>query len=733
MNNILHTDFPASVWEQSTVIGNGYSGMSVYGTVAEERISLNEESVWAGGPMNTKVENYAGKIEKLRELFLQDREYDANQLALQTMSDCFNNIQAYEYAGNIFVSLHDDGECSDYRRDIDLVNGTAEISYKKDGAEWKRRYFASYPAGLLCARFSSAVSFGAVIRFERPFTLDCAVSKDSISATCKTAVGDNRFSVNSRIVTDGISSSDGNRITVSKASFIEIYTAVFTDFKGNNLPSVIKERLTRADRGWNALEKEHVADFSSLMLRSSIDLGSIPEVEKLSVGKRIERLRQYPTAEDPSLFALYWQFGKYLLVSSSRPGTLPANLQGVWSEGLKPEWNSDYHTNINLQMNYWHAEEANLTECVSPLFYYMNNFLYPAGKRVAEENYGKKGIVIHHLSDIYGFAATADGLWGIWPLGGAWLAYHMWEHYLFTRDKDFLKNIAYRFIKGCADFFVDYMFEGPDGYVYSGPSTSPENRYFVNVNGERKEGYLAVSPTMDIEIIGGLLDFYCECEKILNIDTEAAARAAEIRKKMPPLRIGKHGQLMEWQKDYDEQEPGHRHVSHAFALYPGNEINESTPELMKALEVTFERRLSQGGAHTGWSRAWLINLFARMRHPDDVYEHLRLLLTKSTLPNLFDTHPPFQIDGNFGGAAGIGEMLLQSHDGCIRLLPACSEKFSGSFSGFRARGGVTVSAKWENGSVNYLEIIPDFPGEYKIQVPGSEAFTVRAEGKTRVI
>lgn len=420
------------------------------------------------------------------------------------------------------------------------------------------------------------------------------------------------------------------------------------------------------------------------------------------------------------------------MISSSRKGTLPANLQGVWSCGLTPPWNSDYHTNINLQMNYWQAEQVGLSDCTLPLFDYMNNYLLPGGERVARENYGVGGMVVHHLSDIYCFAAPADGLWGMWPLGGAWLAYHMWEHYLYTLDTDFLKNTAYRYIRACADFFMDYLFEGNDGYLHSGPSTSPENRYLVDVDGVKREVYLAISPAMDVEIIGGLLDFYVECEKILDIDGISAKRAAEIRAKLPPLRVGKHGQLMEWQKDYEEAEPGHRHISHAFGLYPSAQITRDTPELYRAIEVTLERRLARGGGHTGWSRAWLINLFARLRNSDKAYENVKLLFTKSTLPNLFDNHPPFQIDGNFGGGAGICEMLLQSHEGMLSVLPAFPKNISGSFTGFRARGGVTVSAAWENGRVTYLELTPDRAGTYKVELPERGIFEVYANGRTVV-
>ncbi len=732
-NTLLHTDYPAPDWEQSTVVGNGHSGMSIFGTVAVERISLNEESIWSGGPMNTKVESYADKIEHIRRLFLEGHEYEADRWAAENMSDCFNRIKSYEYAGELGIQLHDDDICDAYRRDIDLENGVASVSYRKNGVSWRREYFASYPAGLLCARFTADDSFDAKIRYTRENIIKLDVRGADIIADCKTAEGENRFTVFVKILTDGDSQSAGDHIHITGATHIELYTAVFTAFKFDDIRSAAAAVMLRADRGWDTLQSEHTADFSSMMKRSEICFDGDPALDELSVGERINRLRENPECEDPALLSLYWQFGKYLLISSSRPGTLPANLQGVWSIGLTSPWNADYHTNINLQMNYWQAEEANISECTTALFDYMNAYLLPGGERVARENYGMHGMVVHHLSDIYCFAAAADGLWGLWPLGGAWLAYHMWEHYLYTCDIDFLKNTAYRYIKSCADFFMDYLFDGGDGYLYSGPSTSPENRYLVDVNGERREVFLAVSPTMDIEIIGGLLDFYCTCEELLGIDPASAKRAAEIRAKLPPLKIGKHGQLMEWLNDYDEAEPGHRHISHGFGLYPAAQITRNTPELFRAIEVTLDRRLARGGGHTGWSRAWLINMFARLRKPDRAYENVRLLFTKSTLPNLFDTHPPFQIDGNFGGAAGIGEMVMQSHEGFISILPALPAHVSGSFEGLRARGGVTVSAVWKNGKVIRLELTPDKAGTIKVELPGCGVMEVYADGKTVVV
>lgn len=724
---VLHLTNPAENWENASPVGCGSAGLMVFGGVDSDRLVMNEESIWSGGPVDTKVEGYADKIKYVRQLFLEDREEEADAWVTENMGDCFNRIKSYEYAGAINVKLHDDGECENYARDLDLINGILNVSYDKNGAHYKREFFASYPARLLCAKYSASEKFTATLSYSREYIVSLTYRPDYIIADCKTKFGDNRFNVTAKIVTDGNAYVVGSGVTVKDAGFIEIYIGIVTSFKFDDLKSASAAILAKAEKGWDELKKEHVDDFSAIMSRSDISFDG-DALDNLSIKERLDRLKNDPDAKDYTLMSLYWQFAKYLLAGSSRPGTLPANLQGVWADGLTPPWSSDYHTNINLQMNYWHAEEANITECTSALFDYMNNYLLPGGKKVARENYNTRGLVVHHLSNIYGFAAAADGLWGLWPLGGAWLAYHMWEHYLYTGDVDFLKNTAYTFIRECAEFFIDNMFEGKDGYMHTGPSTSPENRYYKDVNGEKKSVYLAISPTMDVEIVGGLFDFYAKTEDILGICPENAVKVRELRAKMPPLRVGKRGQLMEWLKDYDETEPGHRHISHAFALYPSAEINHSTPELFAAIEKTLELRLASGGGHTGWSRAWLINLFARLGKGDKACENVRALFTRSTLPNLFDTHPPFQIDGNFGGGAGIGEMVMQSHEGYIAIIPAVPEGLSGSFTGLKARGDVTVSAEWKNGKVTSLKLYSDKDCNVKVKLPQSDVKEVALKG-----
>ena len=733
-NHIIHLTNFANAWNNATPVGNGSAGMMVHGGVACDKITLNEETVWGNDPQIPSYDGMPEKIARLRKMFLEGKTVEANE-EIDRMIGKYVRIKSYEYAGELLVSLHADDECEDYVRDLDLMRGVCHVAYRKDGVAYSREYFASMKNGLLAARYTASAPFEASLSFCRENILSLDADKNTISVTAVTAYGEHKFTVKTKIVTDGASEAVEGGICIKSAGSIEIYTAICTEFNYSNYLQKADEMLAAAECGWDAMIDESCEIFTSFMNRSEVVFEGCNEgVESLPLPDRLERLKNDPDAEDAGLISLYWDFGKYLLVSSSAPRALfPANLQGVWSTGLVSPWSADYHTNINLQMNYWQAEQAGLGDCTKPLFRYMNNYLLPGGKKVAREIYGTRGTVVHHLSDIYEFANIADGPWGLWPLGAAWMAYHMWEHYLYTRDKEFLRDVAYEYIRECALFWIDNLFEDENGVLHTGPSTSPENRFFVESDGEKKIAFNTISPTMDVEIITGLLDFYVESERILGIDPESAKIASEKRARMLPLRIGKHGQLMEWMEDYEEAEPGHRHISHAFALHPAAQITRNTPDLYDAIKVTLDRRLASGGGHTGWSRAWLINLFARLRKAPEVYEHIRLLFTKSTLPNFFDVCPPLQIDGNFGGAAGIGEMLLQSHEDVISILPALPTCLpDGHFRALRARGGVTVSAEWQGGRVRYVELIPDSPTELTLEFENGERMTVYAEQKTTI-
>ncbi len=715
---ILHLENTADRWDNASPVGNAFEGVMIYGGVAEERLQYNEESIWAGGPIDTKIEGFKDKIDHLRTLLTTGREYEAEQWIEENMKDDFFTIKSYEYAGELFVKLHEDGECKKFKRDIDLVNGICTVSYEKSGEQYKREYFASYHDRLVCAKFTASTTMNAAIRYERENNITTVYSDDTITATSQTACGNHRFKMVFKLKTDGVSAANESGISISDATYIEIYSRIFTDFKYDDIDAAANAVFADFDPDYNRIKAAHIEDFSGLMKRSEIAFDQNPVLDEMTTFIRIKRLIRDSAAYDYRLMSLYWQFGKYLLISSSRPGSLPANLQGIWAEGLQSPWNADYHTNINLQMNYWQAEGANIQECIEPLFDFMNNHLIPAGKRVARENYNSRGMVIHHLTDIYGFASCGDWICGLWPVGGAWLAYHMWEHYLHTNDVDFLRNTAYTYIRECVDFAMDNLFEGPDGYLHTGPSVSPEHSYY-DFNG--KKALVAISPTMDVQIISGLLDFYAEIEKILRIDPDTAKRAKEMRSRMVPLQIGKYGQLMEWYKDFEDTEPHHRHISHAFGLYPAAQITKTkTPELFKAIETAIDRRLHFGGAGTGWSRAWVINLMARLGRGDSACDNVRELFRASTYYNLFDKHPPFQIDGNFGGSAGMTEMVLQSHEGFISIIPAVPNELNGTFTGLRARGGITVSAKWSDGKVEWVELIPDAPTKITLKVPGED-------------
>ncbi|MBE6611906.1 MAG: glycoside hydrolase family 95 protein [Ruminococcaceae bacterium] len=708
-NSTLFLDFPASEWELASPIGNGSTGAMIYGGTDCERIQLSHEAIWAGGVQETTDDGYRDRMDVIRRLLLEGKGAEADEYGKNECGSYFHRIGSNETAGDLLLML-DGGESADYRRELDLIHGILRVSYQNDSGAQLREAFASYPDCVIAMRHTGAHSVR--IRYARPFAElrpgipktaeilagtapDVGVKSVEICENEMTVHGttaDERhdFTVKVRILTDGALHRDGGDLVIDNANKTEYFIVIGAECEPQFPADDFDTMLARS-----------AADVASLMERAELQFGGDAASDAMSAHKRLARLREDAHASDPNLAALYWQFGRYLLVSSSRPGTLPANLQGVWNGYIKAPWNNDYHTNINLQMNYWHAEVTNLSECAEPLFDYMNGYLLESGRKTAKDYYRCRGTVLHHLSDIYGYTAPADGLWGLWPLGGAWLCYSMWEHWLYTGDREYLRDTAYAYIRDSARFFLDYMFEDEKGRLLSGPSTSPENRYFQNGT----PVFLCLSPTMDVEIIGGLLRMYIKTEEILGICPEWAEEARAALAKMPPLSIGRHGQLMEWLEDYDEPEPGHRHVSHLFALYPDAAITPETPELFAAAKCSLERRLANGGGHTGWSCAWLIALYARLLDGQGVADTIRKLFTCSTRESLLDSHPPFQIDGNFGAAAAITEALVQSHNGTLTLLPALPTEYaSGSVRGLMVRGGAELAMTWERGIVTSLEI-----------------------------